>query len=266
MSARDSSWGQSSNEARRGTSVSVGYRARTVKRAESLYWDDLATVDPLWAVLSVEGKRNGGWELDEFFATGEAEVEQILTRAAELGRPGRNESALDFGCGVGRLTRALARRFDQTLGLDASAQMIEQANRLNPASPATFATAEEPPAGPFDLVVANLVLQHLPSKALARDYIGRLIAAARPDGLVVFQLPTRLPLARRLQPRRRLYAALRGYVSPKRLHAVGLHPIRMLALPEADVHETVDRARAEIALTEDAGAAGLRYYVHHRSP
>jgi trans-aconitate methyltransferase len=236
------------------------------RRLESLYWDDLATVDPLWAVLSAEGKRNGGWELDEFFATGEADVKQILTRAAELGRPGRNDSALDFGCGVGRLTRALAARFGNTLGLDASAQMIEQARSLNPASPATFATAEEPPAGPFDLVVANLVLQHLPSKALAREYITRLIAAANPDGLVVFQLPTRLPLARRVQPRRRLYAALRGHVSPQRLHAAGLHPIRMLALSEADVRETVDHAHAEIAFTEDAGAAGLRYYVHHRSP
>ena len=237
-----------------------------MRRLESLYWDDLATVDPLWAVLSAEGKRNGGWELDEFFATGEAEVAQMLARAAELGRPGRNDSALDFGCGVGRLTRALAVHFDNTLGVDASAQMIEQARRLNPASPATFATADEPPAGPFDLVVANLVLQHLPSKARARDYIRRLIAAARPDGLAVFQLPTKLPFPQRIQPRRRLYAALRGRVSPQRLHAAGLHPIRMLALPERDVRETVDRSGAEIAHTEDAGAAGLRYYVHHRSP
>ena len=93
-------------------------------------WNDLATVDPLWAVLSAKGKRNGGWELDEFFATGEAEVAQMLARAAELGRPGRNDSALDFGCGVGRLTRALAVHFDNTLGVDASAQMIEQARRL----------------------------------------------------------------------------------------------------------------------------------------
>jgi SAM-dependent methyltransferase len=237
-----------------------------VKRAESLYWDDLATVDPLWAVLSAEGKRKGGWKLDELFATGEAEVAQILARAAELGRPARNNSALDFGCGVGRLTRPLALRFDNALGLDASAQMIEHARRLTPPANASFETADAPPEGDFDLVVANLVLQHLPSKVLARVYIGRLIAATAYDGLTVFQLPTRLPLARRVQPRRRLYAALRGRVSPERLHAAGLHPIRMLALPEADVRETVHRGGAGIAHTEDAGAAGLRYYVHHRSP
>jgi hypothetical protein len=35
----------------------------------------------------------------------------------------------------------------------------------------------------------------------------------------------------------------------------------MLALPEADVRETVERAGATIARTEP----GVRYYVHHRS-
>jgi len=254
-----------SDSSRESESISGSESSSELNSRQARDWDDLARVDPLWAVLSAEGKRNGGWELDEFFATGEAEVAQILSHAAELGRPGRNDTALDFGCGVGRLTRALSAHFANTVGLDASAQMIEHARRLTPAPAVTFATAEEPPAGPFDLVVANLVLQHLPSKALARDYIRRLIAAARPDGLVVFQLPTRLPLARRVQPRRRLYAALRGHVSPERLHAAGLHPIRMLALPEADVRETVGRALAEIAYTQGAGAAGLRYYVHHRS-
>jgi SAM-dependent methyltransferase len=230
-------------------------------------WDDLATVDPLWAVLSADGKRNGGWQLDEFFATGEAEVEQILATAAEIGRPARRERALDFGCGVGRLTRALATRFGETQGIDVSERMLEQARRLNAQTPnLTFAQADEPPAGPFDLVVANLVLQHLPSKALARAYIKRLLEAARPDGLLVFQLPTNLTPAQRIQPRRRLYAALRDHVSPERLHAAGLHPVRMLALPEADVRATVDEAGATTARTEPVGDAGLRYYLHHRSP
>jgi len=219
---------------------------------EARDWDDLALVDPLWAVLSVDSKRDRRWDPDEFFATGEAEVEQILATATELGRPARRRRALDFGCGV---------------GVDVSEQMLEQARRLNADAPnITFATAEEPPAGPFDLVVANLVLQHLPSKPLARAYIRRLAEAANPDGLVVFQLPTNLSLPQRIQPRRRLYAALRSHVDPERLHAAGLHPVRMLALPEADVRATVDEAGATTALTEDAGDAGLRYYVHHRSP
>jgi SAM-dependent methyltransferase len=231
-------------------------------------WDDLATVDPLWAVLSADEKRNGGWRLDEFFATGEAEVERILATAEELGRPARRVQALDFGCGVGRLTRALAKHFAEAVGVDISGSMVEQARRLNAsAENAAFEVADEPPGGPFDLVVSNLVLQHLPNHALARVYIKRLIAAADREGLVVFQLPTHLPLARRIQPRRRAYAALRKLgITPQRLHAGGLHPVRMLALPESDVRATVEQAEATIAHTEDTGDAGLRYYVHHRSP
>jgi SAM-dependent methyltransferase len=232
-----------------------------MKQAE--YWDDLAAVDPLWAVLSTDGKRNGGWDLDEFFATGENDVAAILAAGAELGRPARTETALDFGCGVGRLTRALASRFTTVTGVDASPKMIEQARRLNAETAnATFEPADEPPAGPLDLVLAQLVLQHLPSKALAREYIERLIRATAPDGLTVFQIPAHLPLAQRIQPRRRAYAALRGLkLDPERLLAAGLHPISMLALPEPEVRAVVDAAGAEIARVE----AGSRYYVHHRS-
>jgi SAM-dependent methyltransferase len=229
-------------------------------------WDDLALVDPFWAVLAADDKRGGGWEPTEFFATGEADVEEMLATAAQLGRPTRHERALDFGCGVGRLTRALARRFEEAVGIDVSERMLEHARRLNADTPnVTFASSDQPPPESFDLVVANLVLQHLPSKALARVYIGRLIKATRPDGLLVFQLPTKLPLARRLQPRRRLYQPLRTRVGAERLHAAGLHPVRLLALPEPNVRDTVERAGATVAHTEDAAAAGLRYYVHHRS-
>jgi SAM-dependent methyltransferase len=237
------------------------------KSRQARDWDDLATVDPLWAVLSADDKRNGGWDLQAFLSTGEAEVEHLLATAAELGRPARRERVLDFGCGVGRLTRALARRFDETVGIDVSERMLEQARQLNAdTAQLSFVNGDGPPAGRFDLVVANLVLQHLPSRALARDYIGRLIQAARPDGLVVFQLPTRLPLAQRLQPTRRIYAALRSCVSAERLNAAGLHPVRLLALPEAEVRATVEGGGATVACAESAAAAGLRYYVHHRSP
>jgi SAM-dependent methyltransferase len=229
-------------------------------------WDDLATVDPFWAVLSHEGKRGGGWEVDEFFATGEAEVEQLLASAAALGRPARRERALDFGCGVGRLTRALAKRFDHATGVDISPRMVEQARELNAdLSNATFAPTADFSEAEYDLVVASLVLQHVATKPLAREYIERLIRAARPDGLVVFQLPAHLPFSKRIQPRRRLYTALRGAgLDPHVLAKAGLHPVRMLAVPEPEVRATAEEAGATVALIEPAGDSGLRYYVHHR--
>jgi len=37
--------------------------------------------------------------------------------------------ALDFGCGLGRLTQPLAERFDEAVGVDIAASMIEGARR-----------------------------------------------------------------------------------------------------------------------------------------
>ena len=90
-------------------------------------WEHLAEIDPLWAVLTLRGRKGGRWDVDEFFATGEAEVGHVISIAETLGRPARAERALDFGCGVGRLTRALGARFESALGVDISAGMVDQA-------------------------------------------------------------------------------------------------------------------------------------------
>ena len=74
-------------------------------------WDALARLDPLWAILSRPDRRGGGWSLDAFFATGDDEVESVLARREA--QPDRFGVALDFGCGVGRLARALSTRFER---------------------------------------------------------------------------------------------------------------------------------------------------------
>src|SRR4051794_40578916 len=94
-------------------------------------WQELAELDPLWAIASSPDKRFGGWERDEFLASGERDVAQILARAEELGRPARRETALDFGCGVGRTARALASRFASVVGVDIAPAMIERGRGLN---------------------------------------------------------------------------------------------------------------------------------------
>ena len=42
------------------------------------HWTAFGEQDPLWAILTAPGKRGGGWGLDEFFATGRPEVEEVL--------------------------------------------------------------------------------------------------------------------------------------------------------------------------------------------
>ena len=230
-------------------------------------WEELAEVDPLWAVLSDPERRGGRWQLDEFLATGDADADRVLRVAGVLGRPARRGRVLDFGCGVGRVTRAFARHFDEAVGVDVSAAMVDHARHLNADVPnVRFETLSRLEDGAFDLVYSRIVLQHLPRAADALGYVDDFLRAARPDGLVVFQLPDAIPWRRRLGLRRRAYAALRAAsLSPGRLHAWGLSPIRVIGVARADVERFVAErgAAVEVAEPDDAvaGLASFQYYV-----
>ncbi len=243
-------------------------RDATVERL-SREWDELAREDALWVILSDDPERRGRWHLDEFFATGEREVAERLDRAGKLGRPARREAALDFGCGVGRLTRALAGRFDRAVGVDVSAEMVERARRVNgDVQNLEFRTnvagdLAQFDAGTFDLVYSSKVLQHMASRELACRYIAELVRVARADGLVAFQLWTSVPLRRRIQPRRRLYRLGRAAGVPQRLLArARLSPRgRGIGVPEDRVRRVVEGLGARVADTEPDGEWGLWYYV-----
>ncbi len=148
--------------------------------------------DPLWAILTHPSKKGGRWEIGEFLATGEREVERLMELSDRLGVPMARTAALDYGCGVGRITRALASRFETVVGLDISAAMVARAAALNGDLPnARFQLTSGVDLDVlgterFDLVYCALVLQHLPSHRLIEATIGRLasvLAPGRPTGL-----------------------------------------------------------------------------------
>src|ERR1700748_582744 len=75
-------------------------------------WESLAQRDALGAILTDETKSGGKWEVTEFMPSAEAEIEPLLQHLEAIGlKPNGRGPALDFGCGVGRLTQAMARRF-----------------------------------------------------------------------------------------------------------------------------------------------------------
>jgi SAM-dependent methyltransferase len=206
-------------------------------------WEEIAGEDAMWAILSYSDRKFGAWDRDEFFRTGEVEIDALMARAAELGRPAGRASALDFGCGVGRLTRALAQHFDTCLGLDISETMVEGGRELNGDRPGcTFEVNARPDLRAyddrsFDLIFTRIVLQHQPSREAIEAYLSEFLRTLKDDGLLVFQLPSAIPLSIRLQPRRRLYLVLRrlGFHSKFLYWKLGLHPMRMRHVPKAEV-------------------------------
>jgi ubiquinone/menaquinone biosynthesis C-methylase UbiE len=54
-----------------------------------------------------------------------------MKAAEKLALPHQRQSALDFGCGVGRMARSFASQFESYTGVDISEAMIEQAREWN---------------------------------------------------------------------------------------------------------------------------------------
>src|SRR3954470_22090154 len=151
-------------------------------------WNELAQLDPEWAILTTPGKRFGGWDTDEFFATGTAEARAFMTRVVELGLPEERGRALDFGCGLGRMTRALADHFTECIGIDISEEMVRGAIQANAdVGGITFELNKATDLRRFDdasvdLVYSMIVLQHVPDRDAIESYVSEFCRVLRPGG------------------------------------------------------------------------------------
>jgi SAM-dependent methyltransferase len=157
-------------------------------------WELIGKRDPLFGVLSDATKQHGGWQEQEFFESGRAHVAKLFRILAEHGATFVAGDALDFGCGVGRLTQPIAERFAHAVGVDVSKSMVAIARRHNRHGDKCEYVVNTNPdlrqfkTGSFDLVHSCLVLQHIPPDASGR-YVAEFMRVAKPGGLVVFQVP-----------------------------------------------------------------------------
>lgn len=158
-------------------------------------WDEFGRTDPLWAILSEPGMQGGRWDLDEFLAAGEAEIDDAMARLDALAVEVRRGSALDFGCGVGRLTQALGRSFERAHGVDIAPAMVDEGRRINRlGARCEYHVNGEPNLrlfddGTFDFVYSTLVLQHMEPRYISAylEEFGRVLA---PGGVAMFQVPS----------------------------------------------------------------------------
>jgi len=154
------------------------------------HWTFFGREDPLRSIL----QQGAGWDTDEFFHTGVLEIESVLQYVESLHPLRSRARALDFGCGVGRLTQALALHFDKVRGVDISPSMIEHARRYNRHGARCEYVLNETSDlgrfadGEFDFIYSNITLQHMPRRLIKR-YLAEFLRVLDPAGALLFQLP-----------------------------------------------------------------------------
>lgn len=190
-------------------------------------WERNAQADALWSILSDSGRKSRTWRVDEFFATGKAEARIVIERLDRLSiRPDAYGQFLDFGCGVGRVTRAFMDYFSSGIGVDVSATMVNFAKSYSALDErsahyvvSTKDSLDMIRSASMDFVYSHIVLQHMPaSKQLS--IIDEFLRVLKPGGVAAFQIPTGYIETQRGRAVRNLKRGLQRSVPPAILSRV----------------------------------------------
>ncbi len=232
-------------------------------------YEKLGREDPFYAVLTTERFRHNRWDIPEFFATGEREVADVFEYIRQTDLVVPRGRALDFGCGVGRLTQALATRFAHVTGVDIAESMAAKARELNQhgARVEYFANAVDNlrflDDRSFDFVYSSITLQHVPPPSNVR-YVEEFLRILRPGGVAVFQVPNgrEIPAGSWQET---LYKLRRQYLRRAWKIVRGKPPYEMHYIPRHIVEKTIVAHGARLVMARSHGASGrqdnFRYFV-----
>ncbi|WP_427789742.1 class I SAM-dependent methyltransferase [Brevundimonas diminuta] len=218
-------------------------------------WSKFGEEAPHWSVLTHEKftPENINANIDSFYASGVHNLDRALNTLKRAGMKSSGfERALDFGCGVGRLSMPLARMAKSVTSMDISPGHLKLAQERAVAEGVKnieFVHLRDlrdlDKTSGYDFIISLIVLQHNPPPIMAYAFT-RLLRALRPGGVAIIQMPT-------LKPER---FSVKDYMA----HKTG--DMEMHALPQTAIFEIIERENCRpIEVSEDAsiGAIGLSH-------
>jgi SAM-dependent methyltransferase len=154
------------------------------------FWDARARED---AFYFVDNRLEYGHpDVERFFADGRADLDELLGRLGAVVAPG--QTVVDIGCGLGRLSRALAARAGRVLAIDVSQEMLDRAQELNQdldnvewvhGDGLTLTGIDDAAA---DACVSHVVFQHIPDAQITLGYVAEMGRVLKPGGWTAFQI------------------------------------------------------------------------------
>lgn len=158
-------------------------------------WNMRASRDALHWTVNVYPE--GQWNLAEYLDTGETTIAQSLDPfLQEQGKDPATLKAFEIGCGAGRLTCGLAKRFKKVFGLDVSTVMVDKATQMVADQgysnvtlwPGDGVTLQPQKDNSIDVVYSCIVFQHIPNVDLQLGYLEEVARILKPGGLFVISL------------------------------------------------------------------------------
>jgi len=162
-------------------------------------WQHLGETEPHWSVSSSKQflQENIHRSKKAFYDSGQDDLTRLFRT---LERNGIDHSSfktcLEYGCGVGRATRWLARRFEVVFGCDISRSHLQEAESYLAGEGVRNVTLKHirqihdvANLPKVDVIYSFIVLQHNPPPVISL-IIREFIRALRPGGVALFQVPT----------------------------------------------------------------------------
>jgi len=164
-------------------------------------WIALGHCEPFWSVLANDRFRMESIDKNQadFYKSGEKSdrLIDIFSQRTKVASPAG--VCLELGCGVGRVTRFLARRFGRVLGVDISdgnlalAQRYLQNEHIDNVDWLLLRNLQQlEEVESFDFFHSVHVLQHNPPPVIAR-LLRVILNKLRSGGAFLFQVPIQLP-------------------------------------------------------------------------
>ncbi len=150
-------------------------------------WEYFGETNPYFAVSTFDKFKSENIDdaaLIDFFESGEEYVERIWQEIENNFQPNfQPRKAIDFGCGVGRITLPIAKRCETVVGVDISENMLKEARKnsekfdLNNVSFVKGVNALTKVSGEFDFVHSFIIFQHIKPKigeAIFKNFVEML--------------------------------------------------------------------------------------------
>jgi SAM-dependent methyltransferase len=179
------------------TDASAEQLAGSVARIKAA-WTHLGVAKPHFSVLTdprfLPENLDGSIEL--FFSTGEDEaagIQRILERHGLVSLSAK--TCVEYGCGVGRVTTGLARRFSKVHAYDISSEHLAYAQRRareTGVDNVVFHLCSEnilEDIDQCDFFYSRIVFQHNPP-VIITQLIKKALRGLNPNGIAIFQVPT----------------------------------------------------------------------------